>query len=137
MKRLLSATLLVLAMFSMVQPALAEWRGEGRGHDGRGHNEWRGEDWRWDRPHRYARPPREVILVYPPPPVVYMRRDPRVIYVEPPPPPIQAVPMSPPYTDTYGRYCREYQSTLTVGGTVQSGYGTACLQPDGSWQVVR
>jgi surface antigen len=37
---------------------------------------------------------------------------------------------------TTGRYCREYQQTVVVGGTPQSGYGTACRQPDGSWQVV-
>jgi surface antigen len=36
-----------------------------------------------------------------------------------------------------GRYCREYQQTIVVGGQPQSGYGTACRQPDGSWQVVR
>lgn len=35
-----------------------------------------------------------------------------------------------------GRYCREYQQTIVVGGKTQSGYGTACQQPDGSWQVV-
>ena len=35
-----------------------------------------------------------------------------------------------------GRYCREYQQTIVVGGQPQSGYGTACRQPDGSWQVV-
>lgn len=38
--------------------------------------------------------------------------------------------------DRAGRYCREYQQTITVGGKNQSGYGTACQQPDGSWQVV-
>ena len=33
-------------------------------------------------------------------------------------------------------YCREYQTTVTVGGREQSAYGTACQQPDGSWKVV-
>ena len=32
-------------------------------------------------------------------------------------------------------YCREYQNTVTVGGQQQSAYGTACRQPDGSWQI--
>lgn len=32
--------------------------------------------------------------------------------------------------------CREYTRTIYVGGRPQQGYGTACLQPDGSWQVV-
>lgn len=32
-------------------------------------------------------------------------------------------------------YCREYTQTFTVGGETQKGYGTACLQPDGSWEI--
>ncbi len=35
-----------------------------------------------------------------------------------------------------GRYCREYQQDITVGGKTERGYGRACRQPDGSWQVV-
>lgn len=35
-----------------------------------------------------------------------------------------------------GAYCREYQQTIYVGGKKESGYGTACQQPDGSWKVV-
>jgi surface antigen len=35
-----------------------------------------------------------------------------------------------------GRYCREYQQTIVVGGRSQNGYGTACQQPDGSWEIV-
>jgi surface antigen len=34
-----------------------------------------------------------------------------------------------------GRYCREYQTVATVGGRRQQAYGTACRQPDGSWQM--
>lgn len=37
---------------------------------------------------------------------------------------------------TTGRYCREFQTEVTVDGRRQSGYGTACQQPDGSWQIV-
>lgn len=40
------------------------------------------------------------------------------------------------YRDRGGRYCREYQTTATVGGRPQQVYGTACRQPDGSWQIV-
>jgi hypothetical protein len=29
---------------------------------------------------------------------------------------------------------REYQTKITVGGKQVQGYGTACLQPDGSWR---
>jgi len=40
------------------------------------------------------------------------------------------------YQSETGRYCREYQQTVTVGGELQSAYGTACRQPDGSWEIV-
>lgn len=33
------------------------------------------------------------------------------------------------------QYCREYRSTAVVAGKKQQVYGTACRQPDGSWQV--
>ena len=32
-----------------------------------------------------------------------------------------------------GRYCREYAKNVTIGGRLQSSYGTVCRQPDGSW----
>ena len=35
-----------------------------------------------------------------------------------------------------GRQCREYHHTVTIGGRQEEAYGTACLQPDGSWQLV-
>ncbi|MDZ7841933.1 MAG: RT0821/Lpp0805 family surface protein [Gammaproteobacteria bacterium] len=42
-------------------------------------------------------------------------------------------------TETYqrssGQYCREYQTQVEVGGRVEEAYGTACRQPDGSWQI--
>lgn len=47
----------------------------------------------------------------------------------------QVIP-SPAYQDQQGRYCREYQTTATIGGQPQQAYGTACRQPDGSWQIV-
>ena len=40
------------------------------------------------------------------------------------------------YQDNDGRYCREYQQTVTVGGKTEQAYGTACRKPDGAWQVV-
>ncbi len=36
---------------------------------------------------------------------------------------------------TNGRYCREYLATATIGGREQQTYGTACRQPDGSWEL--
>ncbi len=34
------------------------------------------------------------------------------------------------------QYCREYRSTANIAGKKQQVYGTACRQPDGSWQIV-
>jgi surface antigen len=39
------------------------------------------------------------------------------------------------YESPDGRYCREYLTTATVAGERQQLYGTACRQPDGSWEV--
>jgi hypothetical protein len=39
-------------------------------------------------------------------------------------------------TSTAGRYCREFQQKVTIGSRTEEAYGTACLQPDGSWEVV-
>jgi surface antigen len=35
-----------------------------------------------------------------------------------------------------GAYCREYQTTVTIGGKTEEAYGTACRQPDGSWKIL-
>ena len=40
-------------------------------------------------------------------------------------------------TTNDGRVCREYTQTIYVGGKQQSGYGTACQQSDGSWQIIK
>jgi surface antigen len=54
--------------------------------------------------------------------------------------PNYVAPEAPPpatYVDEEsGDYCREYSQTIRVAGQVQESYGTACLQPDGSWRVV-
>jgi surface antigen len=39
--------------------------------------------------------------------------------------------------DNAGKYCREFQQQVTVAGKKQQAYGTACRQPDGSWQIVK
>jgi hypothetical protein len=56
----------------------------------------------------------------PPPPVVYV------------PAPVQTA-VAPRTAD---RYCREYQKTATIGGVEREVYGTACMQPDGSWEII-
>jgi hypothetical protein len=61
--------------------------------------------------------------VYVPAPVVYQQ------------PVINAVPLR-NFQDTNGRYCREYQRMADIGGVPQQVYGTACMMPDGSWQIV-
>jgi len=41
------------------------------------------------------------------------------------------------YQTPSGQYCREYQQTIVVGGQKQQGYGKACRQPDGTWQIAQ
>ena len=38
-------------------------------------------------------------------------------------------------TDAAGNQCREFQQEVTIGGQTEQAYGTACLQPDGSWKI--
>jgi hypothetical protein len=33
-------------------------------------------------------------------------------------------------------YCREFQTSIVIDGRAERAFGTACLQPDGSWAVV-
>ena len=40
------------------------------------------------------------------------------------------------YQDSQGQYCREYQTTVVIDGRPQSGHGTACREPDGTWRLV-
>jgi len=40
------------------------------------------------------------------------------------------------YQMASGRYCREYQTTVTIGGEEQKSFGTACREPDGNWKIV-
>ncbi|MBT3907856.1 MAG: glycine zipper 2TM domain-containing protein [Rhodospirillaceae bacterium] len=34
-----------------------------------------------------------------------------------------------------GNYCREYKTTINVGGKYEEAYGTACRQADGTWRI--
>lgn len=36
----------------------------------------------------------------------------------------------------HGRYCREFTQTIYVGHDRQEAFGTACRNPDGSWEIV-
>ena len=56
-------------------------------------------------------------------------------YPQYPPPQPTAYPMSSPqYSNNSCLQEREYQTTVIVGGKNVPAYGTACLQPDGSWR---
>ena len=39
------------------------------------------------------------------------------------------------YQIANGQYCREYRQEIFVGNEKHQAYGTACRQPDGSWQI--
>ena len=36
-----------------------------------------------------------------------------------------------------GRYCREYEQVIYVDGRQETAVGTACQNPDGSWETLR
>lgn len=44
-------------------------------------------------------------------------------------------------TNTYqtasGQDCREYETTVYIDGRRETAHGTACRQPDGTWQLVK
>lgn len=39
------------------------------------------------------------------------------------------------YRSAQGSYCREYSQRVVIDGREEQAYGTACRQPDGTWQV--
>lgn len=49
-------------------------------------------------------------------------------------PPRTVTRYEPSYADNTCLQEREYRSKIMVGGKQVEGYGTACLQPDGSWR---
>ncbi len=88
------------------------------------------------------------------------RHHPRQIAYAPPPPVYAPPAYEPPYQqgayhqpyqpapvygqqpDPYGgtrysqNYCRQYNGSVSVNGNTYPSYGTACLQPDGTWRMV-
>lgn len=82
-------------------------------------------------------PPRIVYA-----PQIIPQRDPQVIYVRP----SEVVVVRPQFQyvqdGSMGRphkynddYCREYTEHVDIGGRLTESYGTACLEPDGSWHI--
>ena len=81
---------------------------------------------------------------YPPPAYYY----PPPAYYGPPPvaaapgqlPPVALPPVAsaaPAAPGAGQENCREFQSTTVIGGQTQAVVGTACLQADGTWRIVR
>jgi surface antigen len=86
----------------------------------------------FDRPSSYAAP----YVYYPSP--VYFQTTYVPNYVAPPAPPPEIYSSSAAayYDETEAGYCREFTQEVRVEGQMAESYGTACLQPDGSWRVV-
>lgn len=81
-----------------------------------------------DREAFRARGPYGRSASYAPPTVVY-RQAYVPNYVAPPAPAI--------YENAYGGTSREYSRLVRIGNRIEESYGTACLQPDGAWRIVR
>jgi len=41
------------------------------------------------------------------------------------------------YTTAQGQPCREYTTTVDIGGRSESAHGTACREADGTWRLVQ
>ena len=39
------------------------------------------------------------------------------------------------YNTNLGNPCREFKTSVIIGGTKESAYGTTCRQNDGSWKI--
>ena len=60
---------------------------------------------------------------------------PAPVYSEPLPP-LEERPRVHEVPPAGAQDCREFQTTITIDGREQPGYGTACRQSDGSWKIV-
>ncbi len=121
---LILASLATVAVFALAAPASADWR------------------------HRHHHHGRVGFYVGPPGPYYYSGYPYYAPYYAPyfAPRPVvvnQPVYASPPAgaviregRDAAGNYCREYQSSTTIDGRPVPTYGTACLRPDGAWQII-
>lgn len=130
--RVLASALLAAMALLMVPPEAAEARGGvsvgiGVGVHGGGYYPY--SPYYYHRPRYYYPPP---YYYYPPPP------PPSVIYV-PAPTPVPAPPAATTNSVPTASQanCREYESTTTIDGRPQKIIGTACLQPDGTWRIIR
>jgi hypothetical protein len=51
--------------------------------------------------------------------------------------PVADLPGRPGWYGGGGTYCREFQQNVRIAGVMQASFGTACLQADGSWKIVK
>jgi hypothetical protein len=136
--RLLAATLSLVVLAA--PPASAGDDGH-RGKYRHYHRDWNDHPRHWKRARVVVWGPAPVYRAYPvyrPYPVYAV---PAPVYLPPPAPVVAQAPMieATPmrdYQDQGGRYCREYQRMAVIDGRQQQIYGTACMMPDGSWQIV-
>jgi hypothetical protein len=121
---------------------------------------WHGDrdGWWWvvgDRWHLYAAPVYPYPDLYAPPvyvapAMVVVEQAPTAViatpapavgtevhFAAPAPAAIEAASASATFIDKHGRTCRKYETTILLDGVSQPAYGTACLQPDGSWHEVK
>jgi len=42
----------------------------------------------------------------------------------------------PAYSKSGNEVCRDFEQTVTIDGSTETAYGTACRQADGSWKVI-
>jgi surface antigen len=90
------------------------------------------------RERTYAAPPPTYYAPPPPPAGYYYAPAPAPAYSYYPAQPAYAPPPAPAPTASYSTAnCREYSGTIIIDGREQPSYGTACLQPDGTWRIVR
>lgn len=144
--RLVAAALSLVVLATV--PAAADDDGWRRQKHRDHHRDWH------DRPHYWqgarvviwqpapvyrAYPAYRPYPVYPAYPAYPPYAVPAPVYVPAPvvaqAPAVQAAPMR-DFQDPSGRYCREYQRIAVINGQQQQIYGTACMMPDGSWQIV-
>ena len=142
-----SAVLLAGAVLFAATAAHADPR---YGGGDRGGNHWKGGNRHWHAPHHRSHSYSSISLnfgnggYYGRPYYAPSYYRPRVVYTQPyvytQPQPVyyNSTPIqyqTQPSLTNDGRYCREYTKQVLVGGRMQESYGSACMQPDGAWEI--
>lgn len=100
-----------------------------------GHNIGREVD--QDSYHRRARQNRAVMSDPPPVSYPYSYTPNYVAPSAPPPIYIDRMPPPNPEEQSAETFCRPYSQEIRIDGEVHESFGTACLQPDGTWHIVQ